>query len=426
MRILATAFLMLAALAGAALYAPQGRAQEGRAQEGSAEARVVAVRFGAGPDQTRVVVDSNRPLDHEIFTLADDGARVVIDLERVAFSLDGRAIGGGQQTAPGAGLVSAYRYADHSESRSRIVLDLAQPAAIVAQLQLDPAANSDRYRLVVDLAPTTREAFEAAAQQGGRTAAAAAAPTAASPTSPPPPPVPAPPAVAEPLVVVLDPGHGGNQPGTIGVTGVVEKTVTLAIARLVRDRLEASGRYRVVMTRSDDRRVELDERVRISRGANADLFLSIHADAEGSGASVRGASVYTLAEYAESRSRTEILSEDPHINDVDLTGRSAEVGDILVDLSVRDTKNQSSAFAEALIPHLGQAGPLLRNTHRSKGFYVLLAPDVPAVLLEAGFLSNRQDEALLASDEHRRKLADAIVAGIDDHFDQRERLYAAQ
>jgi N-acetylmuramoyl-L-alanine amidase len=411
MRILATAFLLLAALAGAPSLAQ------------SELARVEAVRFGAGPDRTRVVVDSSRPLQHSIFTLAEDGARVVIDLEPVAFDLDGRAVAGGQRQAEGAGLVAAYRYADTSDSGSRIVLDLAQPAAIVSSFPLDPAPGSDRYRLVIDLAPTTREAFEAAARaSGGAAAPTAAAPTRTAEASPPP----ALAAADEPLVVVLDPGHGGNQPGATGVTGLVEKTVTLAIARAVRDRLEASGRYKVVMTRSDDRRVELEERVRIAREAGADLFLSIHSDSMASGASVRGASVYTLADYAEGRTRTEILRDDPYILDVDLSDRPAEVGSILVDLVQRDTKNQSSAFAEALIPHLREAGPLLRNTHRSKGFYVLLAPDVPAVLLEAGFLSNRQDEALLASDDHRQKLADAIAAGIDDYFDQRERLYAAR
>lgn len=385
--------------------------------------RVEAVRFGAEPAKTRVVVDSDRPLDHSVFTLADDGARIVIDLERVEFRLDGRAIAGGQRQGQGAGLVEAYRYADHTEDRSRIVLDLAEPAAIVEHFQLPPAPNSSRHRLVLDLAPTSRAAFEAAAgASGGASSPSAAAPTASSSASP--GGTAAPVAASEPLIVVLDPGHGGNQPGAIGVTGLVEKTVTLALAQQVRDRLEATGRYRVVMTRSDDRRVELDERVRIAREAGADLFLSIHADSASGGA--RGASVYTLADYAEGRSRDEILADDPYILDVDLSARPAEVGDILVDLVQRDTKNQSSAFAEALIPHLRDAGPLLRNTHRSKGFYVLLAPDVPAVLLEAGFLSSREDEALLARDDHRRKLADAIFAGIEDYFDQRERLYAAQ
>jgi N-acetylmuramoyl-L-alanine amidase len=281
---------------------------------------------------------------------------------------------------------------------------------------------------VLDLEPTSLTAFEASVVRGAASTPAAAAPTAAAQTSA----AQISPATAdagdseEPLIVVIDPGHGGNQPGAIGVTGLVEKTVTLALARLVRDRLEATGRYQVVMTRTDDRRVEQDERLSVARDAGADLFLSIHADSSGGGASLRGASVYTLADYAEARTRNEVLRDDPHIHDVDLSRHPEEVGAILTDLVIRDTKNQSSSFAEILIPKLQETGPLLRNTHRQAGYYVLLAPDVPAVLLEAGFLSNRQDEALLATDEHRRKLADAIVAGIDDYFDQRERLYAAQ
>jgi N-acetylmuramoyl-L-alanine amidase len=265
--------------------------------------------------------------------------------------------------------------------------------------------------LVVDLEATSLERFRA---------------TAGFPENRVTTPTPAAPASTDSFVVVLDPGHGGVDKGSQGPDGALEKAINLAVAEAVRDGLEATGRYRVVMTRDRDRSVALDERVRIAREAGADLFLSIHADADERSRSTRGASVYTLADYAEGRSRSEILQEDPWILDVDLSIRRAEVGDILIDLVHRDTKNQSTAFAEALIPHLRSAGPLLRNTHRSAGFYVLLAPDVPAVLLEAGFITNPDDEARLTSRTDRRTLADAIVAGIDDYFDQRERLYAAR
>ncbi len=266
---------------------------------------------------------------------------------------------------------------------------------------------------MIDLAPTSAERFAAGAGYPEERVPASPGASAASQGT------------DGQIVVVLDPGHGGRQPGAIGAHGAHEKEVNLAIALAVRERLEASGRYRVVMTRSDDRRVELDERVRIAREAGADLFLSIHADAAADADhSLRGASVYTLADYAEARSRTEILREDPRILDVSLESRRTEVGEILIDLVHRDTKSQSTAFAEALIPPLRAAGPLLRNTHRSADYYVLLAPDVPAVLLEAGFITNPQDEARLTSPEHRAALADAVVAGIDAYFARRERLYA--
>jgi N-acetylmuramoyl-L-alanine amidase len=396
---LAATLLVLTALVGASALAQ------------SDTAVVNAVRLGVEGARTRVVVDSDQPLNHTVFTLAEQGARVVIDLERVEFELGGRAIGGGQRLVDGEGLVAAYRYAGFSPTRSRIVLDLATPAAVVSQFQLPPGPGRARHRLVVDLEATTQERFRA---------------TAGFPETLVAPHARSAPAGAETFVVVLDPGHGGVDIGASGPDGTREKVVNLALAEAVRERLEATGRYRVVMTRDRDRSVALEERVRIARGAGADLFLSIHADSDERSRTTRGASVYTLADYAEGRSRSEILREDPWILDVDLSSRGAEVGDILVDLVHRDTKNQSTAFAEALIPHLRATGPLLRNTHRSAGFYVLLAPDVPAVLLEAGFITNPQDEARLTSNTDRGALADAIATGIDEYFDQRERLYAAR
>jgi N-acetylmuramoyl-L-alanine amidase len=369
------------------------------------------IRFGGDPARTRVVVESDRPLDYFIFTLAQQGARIVIDFEHVAFALEGEAIGAGQRRGAGQGLVAAYRFADFSPERSRIVLDLAAPAAVTRQFLLPAEEGGGLHRLVIDLEPTSAERF---ASTAGYPDDRVREPPARAPDPP-----------AGRVVVVLDPGHGGDQPGAIGAKGAQEKDVSLALALAVRERLEATGRYEVVMTRSDDRRVELEDRVRIARDAGADLFLSIHADA-GDDTSLRGASVYTLADAAEARSRSEILGEDPHLLDVSLEQRSAEVGEILYDLVHRNTKSQSTAFAEALIPPLRAAGPLLRNTHRSAGYYVLLAPDVPAVLLEAGFITNAQDEARLTTAAERNSIAEAVVEGVESYFDERERLYAGR
>jgi N-acetylmuramoyl-L-alanine amidase len=390
---------------------------------------ITGIRIGGDRAATRVVVESDRPLDDPlVFTLAQQGARVVIDFAHAEFSVEGAAIGGSQRKGPGQGLVADYRFAHNSPTRSRIVLDLAAPAALARQTELLPSSGSPGYRLVIDLASTTADEFAAGAGLSRDRV---------------PHPTPLPPPADKPgrgdpgredqtrgpvKVVVLDPGHGGSDSGAKGARGALEKDVNLALALLVRDRLEAAKRYRVVMTRSDDRRVDLDERVRIARDAGADLFLSIHANAveQGGGASPSGASVYTLAESAEGRSRREIFRPDPRILNVDLDNRQDGVGDILFDLVHRDTQNQSSAFAEALIPALGRAGPLLRNTHRSAGYYVLLAPDVPAVLLEAGFLTNPQDEARLTSPEQRGAIAEALAAGVDSYFQRREQRYAGR
>jgi N-acetylmuramoyl-L-alanine amidase len=208
-------------------------------------------------------------------------------------------------------------------------------------------------------------------------------------------------------VVVLDPGHGGHDVGATGADGAFEKSVNLALALDVRERLEALGGYQVIMTRDDDRFVELEDRVFISRRVSADLLISIHADADPGSRSTHGASVYTLDYNFEHRS-DEILEQDPRILDVDLTSRSEDVSEILVDLVQSDT------------------GPLVGNTHRRGNLKVLLAPDVPAVLVEAGFMTNSRDEARLTSRADRGALADAIVQGVEEYFEQRERLYAAR
>jgi len=382
-----------------------------------AEPTVETIRFGADGSRTRVVVESDAPLDYSVFTLAERGARVVIDLEKVDFHLAGQDVGAGQRGAAGAGVVAAYRFADFSPTRSRIVLDLAEPARVRRHFTLRPRRGEGRHRLVIDLAPVDAASFERSAgfpdnwapRGGAQVMNASATPTR-----------------SDELVIVLDPGHGGRHPGATGFSGIKEKTVNLAIAQAIADRLEEDGRYRVVMTRTTDATVELHDRVRIARNAGADLFLSIHADSAPAGSSARGASVYTLADRAERRSRTEILEQDPWLLDVDLNAQPSDVGDILFDLVRRETTNQSAAFAETLIPALTGVTPLLRNTHRNGNLFVLLAPDVPAVLLEAGFITNARDEALLTSPAHRRKLADAVVNGVNAYFDRRARLYATR
>jgi len=184
-------------------------------------------------------------------------------------------------------------------------------------------------------------------------------------------------------IIVIDPGHGGHDPGALGKKGLKEKDVTFKAAKELQKKLIATGRYRVMLTRDKDVYVKHDDRLRIARAGGADLFISLHADSTGS-ADTRGASVYTLADRAKNRSKN-LTATQNWVMDVDLSSHSDPVGDILVDLAQRKTFSQSSQFADILIPSLSHSTRLVGNTHRRAGLAVLLAPDVPAVLLEMGF-----------------------------------------
>jgi N-acetylmuramoyl-L-alanine amidase len=218
-------------------------------------------------------------------------------------------------------------------------------------------------------------------------------------------------------VIVIDPGHGGTDPGTIGVKGTHEKTITTKAANELAARLRKSGRYTVILTRTNDSYVDHDDRLRIARTGQADLFISIHADS--AGASAKGATVYTLADRAKGRQRR-IVNNQNWILDVDLSAQTDPVGDILVDLAQRKTESQSDAFAEILLAELsGNKVELIGNSHRRAGYYVLLAPDVPAVLLELGFLSNPIDEKRLKTKRYRDKITSSVEQAIDAYMAQR-------
>ena len=224
------------------------------------------------------------------------------------------------------------------------------------------------------------------------------------------------PAKAAKKLVVIDPGHGGKDPGTIGQKGTQEKVVTASAAKELKALLEATGRYRVVLTHDGGTKLDYDDRIRVAREKQADLFISLHADSAPN-AATRGASVYTLADRAKGRSKR-IVNNQNWIMDVDLSEQSDPVGDILVDLAQRSTESQSEAFADILLDNLDGKTALVNNSHRRAGYYVLLAPDVPAVLLELGFLSNVEDEKLLKTKAHRVKLMKAVRRAVDDYFAQ--------
>jgi N-acetylmuramoyl-L-alanine amidase len=219
--------------------------------------------------------------------------------------------------------------------------------------------------------------------------------------------------------VVIDPGHGGTDPGTIGVRGTHEKEVTLTVARELRRQLLATQRYDVALTRERDDFVSLGERVQHARAAKGELFLSLHADAIHR-PDVRGASVYTLSEQASDARAAALAAKENRadaIAGLDLSNQKPDIAAILIDLVQRETKNQSATFANLLLPELGRDMRLLDRSHRFAGFAVLKAPDIPSVLVEMGYLSNREDERLLTAAPYQAKLAGTLVRAIGRYFD---------
>ncbi|HEY2228321.1 MAG TPA: N-acetylmuramoyl-L-alanine amidase [Xanthobacteraceae bacterium] len=364
------------------------------------------VRLGGDEAQTRMVVDFDQKIDLRAFTLANP-YRVIIDLPQVIFRFPPNT---GES---GRGLIKAFRYGLMMTGGSRIVIDLTRPARVDKSFMLD-AANDQPARLVIDLAAVDREAFMRTIALENRPPEPAAAK--------PQPKIDTSNALkndARP-VIVLDPGHGGIDNGTKAASGEMEKTIVLEFALLLRDKIEKAGKYRVVMTRSDDTFVALADRVQFARAQQAALFISIHADAlpRGEG-DAQGASVYTLSETA-SDSEAARLAETENRADViagvDLTHEPNDVADILIDLAQRETKTFSVQFARGLIDSMRMVTRLHKNTLKAAGFRVLKAPDVPSVLVELGYVSNRQDIKSLTSADWRDHTADSIAQAIDRFF----------
>jgi N-acetylmuramoyl-L-alanine amidase len=376
---------------------------------------VLNARIGEHDDRTRFVVEVSDPLKIRVFTLANPD-RVVIDMPQVLWRLNG------PQKPTGMGAVKSYRYGLFRPGDSRFVIDLNAPVSTAEPMILPPEAGYG-YRVVLDLFPTTQEKFEqAAGWPADLRAKENAAETVASlaPAGPVAMPAisPAAPTRSVRKIVVLDPGHGGIDSGTTGVNGAMEKDLVLDEAKRVAKLLERRG-YTVHLTRDTDIYIPLRERVNISRGYDADLFISLHADSNPD-PSVSGASIYTLSEHgsdAEAAALAKRENQSDIIAGVDLTGQDDSVSHILIDLAQRDTINRSARFAETAVAMLSPATDILpREPHRSAGFAVLKAPDVPAVLIELGYLSNVHDSDQMGTDRWRDGVASAIAAAVDRHF----------
>jgi len=361
------------------------------------------VRLGGDEVATRFIMDLSRKIDVRAFTLADP-YRVVLDIPQVTFQLPPKA---GES---GRGLIKAFRFGLMMPGGSRMVLDLAKPARVEKAFVVDATVDAPA-RLVLDLLPTDRESFLRKVALDGKTASAEAPQRNAPP----------PDAADKRPLVVLDPGHGGIDTGTKGPGGeIMEKNIVLDFAGRLRERIEKTGKYRVLMTRSDDTFIPLGERVHMARSAGAALFVSIHADSlpkkEGD---AQGATVYTLSETATDSEAARLAEQENRadvIAGVDLKDEPDDVAGILLDLAQRETKTFSVQFAHRLVGELKGATRLHKNPLKSAGFKVLRAPDVPSVLVELGYVSNKDDLQSLLSDTWRDRTAASVAQAIDTYF----------
>jgi len=406
---LVAVLLCAAAILSGARFGQAQTAAASRADAGLPTA--LEARIAGDEHQTRFILDLDRKIDVRAFALADP-YRAVIDIPQVTFNL---AAGTGNA---GRGLIKAFRYGMVMPGGSRLVFDLTGPAKIEKTYLLD-AANGQPARLVMELTAVDEATFKRMQ------------------SSAPPPPQPSPPATvaatettnATPAsndarpVVVIDPGHGGIDNGTQAASGETEKTLVLDFALALRERIESSGKYRVVMTRTDDTFVPLGERVKIARANTAALFVSIHADAlpkrEGD---AQGATIYTLSERA-SDAEAERLAESENKADaiagINLTEEPTEVADILIDLTHRETRTFSTRFAKTLAKEMKSVARMHKNPLKSAGFKVLKAHDVPSVLIELGYVSNRSDLKQLVSDEWRSRTVGSVAQAVDAFFGKR-------
>lgn len=379
-----------------------------------AAVNIKGMRLGNQPDGARVVFDMDGKPDYHIFLL-DSPKRVVVDLtdsniERLLTRVSNQVVSGAR-----VGMLSG--------NDKRVVMDLSQPAVIKKAFVMAPQEGMG-WRLVVDLAMTSDNNFKM--QLSDKYTQKSESPRVAEPVKPAPTPVylqkndntPVVSKVRRKRIVVLDPGHGGKDPGAIGsYSKTYEKTVTLSMGKELKQILQNRG-YVVYLTRENDVFIPLRQRIKIAQQRKADLFMSIHADsAQNHGAT--GLSVYTLSDTASDQEAAALAERENKadiIGGIDLGGNTKEVNDILISLSQTDTRNKSSKYATYLVQEMSKTVKLVRNTHRFAGFAVLKAPDVPAALLEMGYLSNRTEEANLRTPAYRKKLAEAAARAIDRYF----------
>lgn len=385
-------------------------------------------RVGQQENATRLVLDLSEGVPFRIFTLKDP-YRLIVDMIGAEWAFDD------SKPSLNSGLIGAIRYGQLQNETARIVVDLRAPVKVTQAFMLAPGV-SKVYRLVIDLIQVTESSFAPSGsnsatsnqsataehqtdyQSGAETASAAAQGT----FLPPPRRPNLKPFSRQPLLIVVDAGHGGADPGAVAENGIYEKDFTLAAALALEVILVERG-YDVILSRRDDKYLSLSSRSKLAQEKNADLFISLHADHHQNRA-IRGASVYTLSEKASDAETEALAARENEVDSLFEVNNSdayeEDVRKILLSLVQRATMTCSAIFAGELIPELKKTTKLLGRTHRFAGFRVLKAPNVPSVLVEMGYMSNTRDRKILSSEAGRYAIMRSIVRAIEGYFLQHE------
>lgn len=397
----------------------------------AAEPTATNIRIGTHFDKTRFVIDLSKRIKFQIFALSDP-YRIVVDLPEITWRLPVDVIKrnlGGKRS-----LINNFRYGYFRPGLSRIVLDMKEPIKVKSAFIITPEKGRN-YRLVIDLVKTTRKLFISSIRTSKlRQLEQVIKKRSTKPREKSKNKTPSEVILPEKRsqlklsnrkgiatkrkpVIVIDPGHGGVDPGSTSGR-VFEKYITLEVAKVIESHLKTLGRYKVSLTRRKDKFIRLRKRISIAKARGANLFISLHADAV-KNKRVRGFSVYTLSEKASDKEAADLARKENKadiIAGVDLSAESPVVSDILIDLRQRNTMNESSKFAVGLVGHIRKVTKTLSNAHRFAGFAVLKSPDIPSVLIEMGFLTNRADEKALLNPKYRANLARSIGKAVDEYF----------
>ncbi len=400
------------------------------------------VRFGAHPDKTRVVIELSEKINFKAFILpaeANRPYRLVVDLPDFNWKA-------GSIPPPKKTTVQDVRSGTLKSGIKRLVIDLRKPAQIKKAFIL-PADSRKPTRLVIDFKTISRQAFAATsrktlgslnvgspdlktiiAKQTGTTNKTKKLKNISPKGIITPPRKPTTTKIKQPIkrkapqrkpLIVIDAGHGGADPGAPGANHTHEKNVTLSTSKELKRQLERTGRYRVTLTRSKDKYLKLYKRVSIARKKEADLFISLHADSIGK-SNIRGASIYTLSNKASDAQTAKLAARENQVDliaGVDLSHEDKDVANILIDLAMRDTMNQSTFFANTVVSKMRSHHiRLLQKPHRYAGFAVLKAPDIPSVLIEMGFMSNKKEAQLLSTSSYQQKIAAAVTDSVNAYF----------
>lgn len=350
--------------------------------------RVSDIRTGHQSDGIRIVFDGTEKFQYDAFLLGNP-ERLVIDLKNATFASTPKVRANA--------LIKSFRMGDIGGGKGkRLVFELNNNANIKRKFALEPTGAQRNWRLVIDLST-----------QGISSNPKPAANAATYKPNP-----------HRKKIVVLDPGHGGKDPGAIGRSyKTYEKNVTLSMGKELRKQLEAKG-FKVYMTRSTDIFIPLRQRVAIARSYHADLFISLHADSTYN-RKAQGLSIYTLSETASDKEAAALAERENKadiIDGMDFSDNSPEINDVLISLSQNDSRNKSSKFAAYVVNEMRRIVKLVTNTHKFAGFAVLKAPDIPSVLVELGYLSNHNEEKALRDPSYRKKLAVAIAKAVEVYF----------